>query len=68
MSVNPTSRFLKYRGLTKAAGVESLNDVALRDLLVAVLHTGEAIHEELAAIRELLEDDRRLPADDEVDE
>ena len=51
----PSLDFVRYRNLNKTEDIESLEDVELRDVLVALLQAADAIWDELRAIRVVLE-------------
>ncbi len=51
----PSLEFVRYRHLNKSQDVECLDDVQLRDVLVALLQAADAIWDELRAIRKSVE-------------
>jgi hypothetical protein len=54
----PSLEFLRYRNFNKTKDIESMDDVELRDLVVALFQAADAIWDELRAIRVALESKR----------
>ena len=54
----PSLEFVRYRDLNKTGDIERLEDVELRDLLVAFFQAADAIFHELRDIRKAVENKR----------